>query len=117
ARTRARGSASSTASSSPRTARVSACMSERRILIEAEGYSTNNRSGKTMRGCLRYRRDDVVGILDSEHAGETRDGLPVVGHVDDAVALRPTVALVGVATQGGRFPPAWRALLSDCIRA
>jgi uncharacterized NAD-dependent epimerase/dehydratase family protein len=70
-----------------------------------------------MRGVLRYRRDDVVGILDSEHAGETRDGLPVVGHVDDAVALRPTVALVGVATQGGRFPPAWRALLADCIRA
>ena len=28
----------------------------------------------------------------------------------------PTTALVGVATQGGRFPPAWRALLKDCIR-
>ena len=28
----------------------------------------------------------------------------------------PTTALVGVATQGGRFPPAWRELLRDCIR-
>jgi uncharacterized NAD-dependent epimerase/dehydratase family protein len=27
------------------------------------------------------------------------------------------VALVGVATQGGRFPPAWRALLVACIEA
>ena len=29
----------------------------------------------------------------------------------------PTTALVGVATQGGRFPPAWRALLEECIHA
>jgi D-glutamate N-acetyltransferase len=92
-------------------------MSERRILILAEGYSTDNHYGKTMRGVMRYRRDEVVGILDSEHAGETRDGLPVVARVDEAMALHPTVALVGVATQGGRFPPAWRTLLAECIRA
>ena len=30
---------------------------------------------------------------------------------------RPTTALVGVATQGGRFPPAWRELLTDSILA
>ena len=92
-------------------------MSERRILILAEGYSTDVHHGKTMRGVMRYRRQDVVGILDSEHAGETREGFPVVGSVGEALALRPTVALVGVATQGGHFPPAWRELLADCIRA
>jgi uncharacterized NAD-dependent epimerase/dehydratase family protein len=92
-------------------------MSDRRVLILAEGYSTDNHHGKTMRGVMRYRRDEVVGILDSEHAGETRDGLPVVGSVAAALALRPSVALVGVATQGGHFPPAWRELLRDCIRA
>ena len=27
----------------------------------------------------------------------------------------PTTALVGVATTGGRFPPAWRELLKECI--
>ena len=92
-------------------------MSERRILILAEGYSTDLHHGKTMRGVMRYRRAEVVGILDSEHTGETRDGIPVVGTVDEALSLRPTVALVGVATQGGHFPPAWRELLADCIRA
>ena len=92
-------------------------MSDRRVLILAEGYSTDVHHGKTMRGVMRYRRDDVVGVLDSEHAGETRDGLPVVARVDEGLALQPTVALVGVATQGGRFPPAWRELLKDCIRA
>ena len=92
-------------------------MSERRILILAEGYSTDLHHGKTMRGVMRYRRDEVVAILDSEHAREMRDGLPVLATVDEALALRPTVALVGVATQGGRFPRAWRELLKDCIRA
>jgi uncharacterized NAD-dependent epimerase/dehydratase family protein len=92
-------------------------MSERRILILAEGYSTDVHHGKTMRGVMRYRRDDVVGVLDSEHAGESREGFPVLGTVDEALSLRPTVALVGVATQGGHFPPAWRELLADCIRA
>jgi uncharacterized NAD-dependent epimerase/dehydratase family protein len=29
--------------------------------------------------------------------------------------LGPTVALVGVATQGGRFPPEWIEILRDCV--
>ncbi len=68
-----------------------------------------------MRGVLRYRRDDVVAILDSTRAGETDDGVPVVATVEDALPLGPDTALVGVATQGGRFPPAWIELLRSCI--
>ena len=55
-------------------------------------------------------------MLDSERAGETHDGHPDRRHVDDALAFEPTIALVGVATQGGRFPPAWRELLRDASR-
>ena len=91
-------------------------MSDRRLLILAEGFSTDPHYGKTMRGVLRYRRDDVVAILDSARAGETHEGLPVVGTVDEALCFNPTTALVGVATQGGRFPPEWRELLRACIR-
>ncbi len=90
-------------------------MSER-LLILAEGYSTDPHFGKTMNGVLRYRRQDVVAVLDSERAGETRDGVPVVRTVSDALPLAPTAALVGVATQGGRFPAAWREVLKACIR-
>ncbi len=86
------------------------------MLILAEGFSADPHYGKTMNGVLRYRRDDVVAVLDSEHVGETRDGVPVVGSVDDALRFGPTAALVGVATQGGRFPPVWRDLLTACIR-
>jgi uncharacterized NAD-dependent epimerase/dehydratase family protein len=90
-------------------------VSEKRLLILAEGRSADPHYGKTARGVLRYRRQDVVGILDSERAGETMEGFPIVGTVEDALALQPTTALVGVATQGGRFPPAWRELLKNCI--
>lgn len=86
-----------------------------RLLILAEGFSADPHYGKTMRGVLRYRREDVVAILDSERAGETLDGAPVVATVEQALPLGPQTALVGVATQGGRFPPAWRDLLERAI--
>ena len=89
----------------------------RRLLILAEGFSNDPHYGKTGRGVTRYRPEDVVAILDSTRAGEIQDGFPIVGTVDDALALEPTTALVGVATQGGRFPPAWRELLRNCIAA
>ncbi len=86
-----------------------------RYLILAEGFSDDRHYGKTLRGVLRYRREDVAAILDSTRAGETEDGVPVVGTVGEALPLGPTTALVGVATQGGRFPPAWIELLRACI--
>ena len=88
---------------------------QRRILILGEGYSHDPHYGKTMRGIVRYGPDPVVAILDSARAGKAYDGIPIVGTVDDALPFEPTVAVVGVATQGGRFPPAWRELLKTCI--
>jgi uncharacterized NAD-dependent epimerase/dehydratase family protein len=87
----------------------------RRILILGEGFSHDAHYGKTMRGIVRYGPDPVVAILDSARAGELHEGIPIVGSVNDALCFDPTVAIVGVATQGGRFPPAWRELLKSCI--
>ena len=87
-----------------------------RYLILAEGFSADPHYGKTMRGVLRYRRDAVVAILDSARAaGDTEDGVPVVQTLDEGLRFDPNTALVGVAPQGGRFPPAWRDLLRGCI--
>jgi uncharacterized NAD-dependent epimerase/dehydratase family protein len=86
-----------------------------RYLLLAEGFSGDPHYGKTMRGVLRYRREDVAAILDSTRAGEAEEGVPVVGSVDEALAFEPTAALVGVATQGGRFPPEWIAILRACL--
>ena len=91
-------------------------MSGTRYLILAEGFSEDPHYGKTMYGVLRYRRDDVAAILDSTRpAGDTQDGVPVVQTLDEALRFEPNTALVGVATQGGRFPPAWLELLRGCI--
>ncbi len=87
----------------------------RRLLVLAEGKSGDPHFGKTARGVMRYRPEEVVALLDSERAGETEQGFPVVGSVNDALCFDPTVALVGVATAGGRFPPAWTELLRSCI--
>ena len=73
--------------------------------------------GKTARGVLAYGQRPVVALLDSTRAGETQGGVPIVSSVDEALPLGPTTALVGVATQGGRFPPAWRELLKSCLAA
>jgi uncharacterized NAD-dependent epimerase/dehydratase family protein len=89
----------------------------KRYLVLAEGFSADPHYGKTLQGVLRYRRDDVVVILDSTRAGETEDGLLIVASVDDALRFGPTTALVGVATQGGRFPPEWIDLLRSCVSA
>ena len=92
-------------------------MQPRRVLILGEGFSHDPHHGKTMRGIVRYGPDPVVAILDSKRPGDTYEGVPIVGTVEAALPYEPTVAVVGVATQGGRFPPAWRELLKQCITA
>src|SRR5919106_2446369 len=84
-------------------------------LVLAERFSGDPHYGKTARGLLRYRGDEVVAVLDSTRAGATQDGKPVVATVNDALCFNPDTAVVGVATQGGRFPPEWRELLKSCI--
>jgi uncharacterized NAD-dependent epimerase/dehydratase family protein len=88
---------------------------KKRYLILAEGRSGDPHYGKTARGVMRYVPEQVAVLLDTARAGETEQGFRIVGTVDEALAYEPTTALVGVATQGGRFPPAWRELLRACV--
>src|SRR5436309_14167427 len=113
-RTRGPGSSSSTAFSFLLTAPA---WVSKRYLILAEGRSGDPHYGKTARGVIRYAPDPTVALLDSTRAGETQDEIPIVGSVDKALRFEPTTAIVGGATQGGRFPPAWRELLTDSIEA
>jgi uncharacterized NAD-dependent epimerase/dehydratase family protein len=89
----------------------------RKLLLLAEGHSGDPHHGKTARGVMRYRPEEVVALLDSTRAGELEEGFPIVGTVEEALPLGATTALVGVATSGGRFPPAWRELLKQSISA
>jgi D-glutamate N-acetyltransferase len=90
-------------------------VSEKKYLVLAEEFSQDPHYGKTLRGVLRYRRESIVAILDTTHAGEELEGVPIVATVDDGLAFAPNTALVGVVTQGGTFPADWRSLLKTCV--
>jgi uncharacterized NAD-dependent epimerase/dehydratase family protein len=89
----------------------------KRYLVLAEGRSADEHYGKTMFGVIRYGPHPVVAVVDSERAGATVEGVPVVASVEDGLAYRPDTALVGVAVAGGRLPPEWRAALTAALEA
>ena len=93
--------------------------SEKRYLILAEGHALDPHYGKTARGVIRYGPHPVAALVDSTAAGESVDGVPVVGSLAEGLALAPraTTALVGVAVAGGRLPPEWRELLRAALAA
>src|SRR3954453_11845981 len=90
-------------------------VSEKKYLILAEAFSNDVHYGKTLRGVLRYRRDSVGAIVDTQRAGESGAGPPVVAGVKEGLAYKANTALVGVVTQGGRFPGDWQELLKSCV--
>jgi D-glutamate N-acetyltransferase len=92
-------------------------MPAKSYLVLAEGYSADPHYGKTARGVMRYAKNPVVAVVDSERAGEELDGVPVVASVAEALRFEPTTALVGVAPAGGRLPEKWRALLEGALAA
>jgi uncharacterized NAD-dependent epimerase/dehydratase family protein len=98
--------------------------SERRYAILTEGMLASS-SGKTAHGVLRYRSDQVVAVIDSAFAGKRvvdvvpslGSTAPVVASFDEALAYNPTSLLIGVATEGGRLPPAHRATVLQAVDA
>ena len=101
---------------------MEAAGSGRRYVILAEGQFGEPGS-KTAMGVIRYGREPVVAVLDSTRAGRDvaewlgpEHTAPVVATLDEALAFEPTALLIGIAPQGGRIPPPWRAVIADAIR-
>jgi uncharacterized NAD-dependent epimerase/dehydratase family protein len=95
----------------------------RRALLLAEG-SFSALEGKTAVCFAMYRPDDVVAVLDSTRAGQrVQDvlgfggGAPVVATLDEALARRPEIAVVGTAPTGGGLDEGTRAQIARCLQA
>jgi uncharacterized NAD-dependent epimerase/dehydratase family protein len=85
--------------------------------------------GKVAHGLIRGTdRFDIVAVIDPDCAGHDAGALldgrprdiPVVGSIEAALGQarrRPAVAIVGMATHGGRFTDALRAALLEAARA
>ncbi|UCG74928.1 MAG: DUF1611 domain-containing protein, partial [Gemmatimonadota bacterium] len=79
---------------------------------------------KTAACIIRYRPERVVAVIDSTQAGRDASeilgfglGIPVVGRLNEALALRPapTSLLLGIAPQGGELPEDWRATIREAL--
>jgi len=95
----------------------------RRTVLLAEGdFSTFG--AKTAVCYLRYRTGDVVGVVDSTCSQKTVQealgfggDIPVVSNVRQALELRPEVAIVGMAPQGGQLDGPFREMLREYLEA
>ena len=95
----------------------------RRYVILAEG-EFGELPSKTAIGVIRYGRDPVLAVIDSTRAGRNvgewlGEGfdIPVVATLAEALPLRPTALLIGIAPPGGRLPPDWRRTILAAIDA
>ncbi|HXM17424.1 MAG TPA: DUF1611 domain-containing protein [Candidatus Tumulicola sp.] len=96
----------------------------RRYAIITDGFLTDRRA-KTAHGVMQYGRDKVVAVIDSGYAGKTMREVmprlgcdaPVIASMREALALRPTSLLLGVANQGGFIPPSFREHILVAIDA
>lgn len=91
----------------------------RRIVILTEGH-TNPHTAKTASCLIRYRRAEVLALLDGSQAGRTTqellgvgDDLPVIASLDEAPTAN--TLLLGIAPPGGKIPAAWRAVILQAI--
>ncbi len=80
--------------------------------------------GKTGISLLRYSQNSIVAVIDEAAAGESvfpltgidRD-VPIVSSVKAALALKPTVLVIGLAPSGGVLPEPWYAEVKQAVKA
>ena len=95
----------------------------RRFLILAEG-NFGPMSSKTANAFIRYAPQECVAVLDSTCTANTvgdvlgfGGDIPVVSSFAEGMSYKPTALLIGIAPAGGQFPPSWRVMLADALRA
>jgi uncharacterized NAD-dependent epimerase/dehydratase family protein len=95
----------------------------KRLAVLTEG-SLDIYRNKTAMGLLRFRPQDVVCVIDSQHAGADMGeltgvgaGIPVVASVQQAITLGIEWVVIGVSTPGGFLPGDLRPQLYDAIRS
>ena len=98
-------------------------MSQPRFLILADG-DFGPMTSKTANSVIRYRPQQVVGVLDRQLAGRTSQdvlgfggAIPVVASMKEGLAHKPTAILIGIAPSGGRLPEEWKAWLGEALDA
>jgi len=97
------------------------CLDYRRMIVLTDGR-LGPLTSKTAYSVIRYRPDDVVAVLDPQHAGQRLEDvmgwgedIPIVASVEEALPLEPDSLLLGIAPVGGQLPDAWRRHIGSAI--
>ncbi len=93
----------------------------KRYVILADGAF--DEEAKTATGVMRYAEAPTVAVIDATRAGTVAgdhvpgmaSDVPVVRTLADALPLRPTTLLIGVAPAGGKLPDAYRTAIIDAL--
>ncbi|GAN33490.1 conserved hypothetical protein [Candidatus Brocadia sinica JPN1] len=96
-------------------------MTNRRLVILTEGR-LDVFSAKTAVSVIRYRKEDVVALIDRVNAGKDIEsiigigkGIPIVSTIAETLHLKPTALLIGIAPPGGMLPAEWRKHITDAL--
>lgn len=91
----------------------------RKLVILTQGHS-NPHTAKTACCLIRYRREDVVAVLDSTQRGKSAQhvlgvgaDVPIVGALVEAP--QANALLIGIAPPGGKIPQSWRPIILEAI--
>ena len=94
---------------------------QRRMVILAES-KFGPLTSKTTNQAIRYIPEQVVGIIDSLHAGKKVQevigfggDIPVYATLEESLVKRPDTLLIGIAPTGGRLPESWRPIVHEAI--
>ena len=98
-------------------------MHRRYVVLAPDAFET--RRAKTAHGVIAYSKDQTLAVIDPRHAGKRvcevvpylKSDAPIFSDMREALALKPTSLLVGIAPPGGVLPPEWRALILTAIEA
>ncbi len=95
----------------------------KRILLLTEG-SLGVFTSKTATVLLRFRGEDVVGVIDSAYAGQNLPEIipgapdrPILGDVPAAANLEPDALFVGIHPAGGALPATFRQHIATALSA
>ena len=95
-------------------------LGHRQIALLTDGYTTPFLA-KTAINLLRYRNDDIAGLIDQSASGTTAAALlgvggsvPVVGTLDEVP--QADAIYVGIAPPGGKLPAEWKPILLAAIQ-
>ncbi len=96
---------------------------KQRLLILADG-SLGVFNSKTATCLIRYRPDEVVAVMDRDHAGQTTDevlgvpaAVPIVASLEEGLKYAPDTLVIGIAPAGGALPAPWREWIRAALEA